>query len=278
MFRFRKQNPACFQMIRLWSGISARGFTLIEMLVSFAILGMLVVLVAQMVGSVAIVTAASGKRMSADDEVRTAFDRMAGDIAGMITRPEVNPLWVKKSGNDEFYFYSQAPASFTNAVNSQIALIGYRVTTNGLERLGRGLGWDEILFTNGPVSRNISSTNTVAPSIFRMEYALLMKPGSTNSDGSTNGNGVFMPTNNTGQAMQDVAGIVVALGILDQASRKIVSRDELDGLTSDTANFPDATASGIPTGSWITNARTLSIPAAARAQIRVYQRCFPLNR
>jgi hypothetical protein len=253
------------------------------MLVAVAILALLVVMVSQMVGSVASGTAASGKHISADDEARTAFDRMAADIAGMITRPDVNPFWVTNVGNDGFYFYSQAPASFTNTTNSQIALIGYCVTTNGLERLGLGQGWDNLLFTNGAVSTNTVVSNnytTIAPSVFRMEYALLMKPGSTNNGTTTtNGNGVYMKTNNPGQAMQDIAGIVVALGLLDQTSRKITPSGTVSGWSNDTTDFPDATANGISVGSWITNARSISgVPQAARAQIRVYQRYFPLNR
>jgi hypothetical protein len=237
---------------------------------------MLAAIVSQIVGSVAIVTSNSMKRMGADDEVRTAFDRMAGDFDGMVTRPDVNPLWVSNSGNDEFYFYSQAPASFTNAINSQIAILGYRVSTNGLERLERGLDWDDILFTNGTVSSNMTATNVLAPSVFRMEYSLIMKPGKTNNNGSANGFGVYMKTNNAGQAMQDVAGIIVTLGVLDQTSRSVVS----DGKLTDSdllSQFPDASTNGIPMGSWTTNARLLPIAPAARAQIRVYQRSFPLN-
>lgn len=268
---------------------SSAGFTLVEMLVAVAILAMLVVLVAQMVGSVASGTASSGKRISADDEARLVFDRMAGDFSGMVTRPEVNPLWSNITGNDEFYFYSQAPASFTNMSstvnsNSQIALIGYRVTTNGLERLGKGLGWDELLFTNGSISissATVANYSSIAPSVFRLEYVLLMKPGGTNNNGTTNGANTHAPTNNPGQSMKDVAGVVVALGILDMTSRKIVTPEKLTSLQNDPTTFPDNTVDGIPTGVWITNSRTLpasSLPIAARAQIRVYQRYFPLNR
>lgn len=263
--------------------VSVGGFTLIEMLVAVAILAMLVVLVAQMVGSVASGTAASGKHISADDEARLVFDRMAGDFSGMITRPDVNPLWVPKVGNDEIYFYSEAPAAYASTGTvSQVALIGYRVTTNGLERLGQGQSWDELLFTNGSVSTSgviAANYSAIAPSVFRMEHTLLMKPGSVNNNGTTNGANYYSQTNNLGKSMQDVAGVVVVLGILDQASQKIVK----SGVMTDSAlltQFLDSTSTGVPVGSWITNARTMSVtglPAAARAQIRVYQRYFPLN-
>ena len=269
---------------------SAGAFTLVEVLLAMVILALLVVMVSQMVGSVATGAAASGKRISADDEARLVFDRMAGDFAGMIIRPDVNPRWVPRTPNDEFYFYSQAPAAFTNASSSQnspIALIGYRVTANGLERLGRGLGWDELLFTNGAISTNNISSNdysAISPSVFRMEYALLMQPGSTNNNSTTNGTNTFRQTNNPGQSMQDVAGIVVALVILDQTSRKLVVNTNVfnNTMTNNVTYFTNAsTNGGIPVGTWITRARTIPVtiaPKGARDQIRVYQRYFPLNR
>lgn len=285
---FQTRNSSGVLSLRVKGGKG--GFTLIEMLVAVAILTMLVVLVAQMVGSVATGTSSSSKHISADDEARLVFDRMTADFAGMVTRPEVNPLWVTNRGNDAFYFYSQAPGLFTNTsstVNSdsQIALIGYRVTTNGLERLGKGLGWDDLVFaTNQSISISTATAteySAIAPSVFRLEYTLFMKPGSTNSNGTTNGANVHAPTNNLGQSMNDVAGVVIAIGILDQASRKITPASTINGWSNDTTTFPDAGVTGIPIGSWITNARMLpasSLPAAARSQIRVYQRYFPLNR
>ena len=268
------------------TGNSKSAFTIVELLIAVAVLALLVVMVAQMVGSIASGTAASSKRLGADDEARMVFDRMGGDFFGMIMRPDVNPLFITNSGNDEIYFYSRAPASFTNSTNSQnsqIALIGYRVTTNGLERLGQGLGWDDLLFTNGSVATNASSTNfsAIAPSVFRMEYTLLMKQGGTNNAGAVYGTNAFLQSNNPGQSMKDVSGIVVALGILDQASRKITPAGTVTGWSNDITDFPDATTnSGIPisgSSGWVTKARSITgVPQSARSQIRIYQRYFPL--
>lgn len=284
------------------------GFTLVELLVAAAIMVIFVVLVALMVRSVASGTSASSRHIDADDEIRTAFDRMRDDIAGMVQRPDVNPLWASSNGNDSFYFLSQAPASFAsaNSSNSRIALIGYTVNTNGLQRLGQGLGWDDssLQFTNGAVSTNASSTNyvTIAPSVFRMEYALLLKPGIyvTSSGTTTNtnniGTNVFSQTNFPGNGMKDVAGIVVSLAILDQTSQKIIPANVLVDSTLIGA-FPDATntvissgtttnngssSDGIPMTSWsaayLNATVTQKIPqAAARSQIRVYQRYFPIG-
>ena len=303
-------------------------FTLVEVLVACAVLVLLVVMVAEMVGSATSVTSASKKRLDADDEARLVFDRMDADIALMLKRPDVSPLFQTNANsndptdlNDAFFFYSQAPASSTNTTvnNSQIALIGYRVVStnqnaqsNGLTRLGVEESWDALSFITNVSTNGVDDTNyhLIAPSVFRMEFALLMKPGSTNNSTnfnigfagpvpsntvSTNGTNVFFQTNNLGQSLKDVAGIVVALAILDPTSQKIIGTNALTTLATNmedanTTNYQFAnqiysgTASnGIPVDSWKTNALNYSgtglsaIPPGARSEIRIYQRYFPIN-
>ena len=109
--------------------------------------------------------------------------------------------------------------------------------------------------------------------------------------------------------MQDVAGIVVAIAVLDPASTKIlpttsvmlngsrVTTPDMGTLISALADLPlantAATSNTTPdltispqrlmAEAWnneivtATFAKTADIPAAAAAQVRIYQRCFPLN-
>jgi prepilin-type N-terminal cleavage/methylation domain-containing protein len=270
------------------------GFTLVELLVACSILALLVVLVAQMVGSASSVTGNSKKRLDADDEARLVFDRVAGDINGMVKRRDINPLFLGSNGNDSFYFYSQAPAYSTNAAasNSQIALIGYSVTNSGigLVRFSMGQAWDSLAFSN-PSLTTITATSAtnfhvIAPDVFRMEYALRMKPGSVNNNGSVNGTNVVFQTNNAGQALRDVSGIVLAIAILDPTSRQVVGTNALTSLagvmadanTSSPNSAVSLTAPAIPADEWKTNALISSgIPPAARGQIRIYQRYIPIN-
>jgi prepilin-type N-terminal cleavage/methylation domain-containing protein len=272
------------------------GFTLVELLVACSILALLVVLVAQMVASASSVTGSSKKRLDADDEARLVFDRLAGDIGGMVKRRDINPLFLASNGNDAFYFYSQAPAYSAGALstnNSQLALIGYSVSDSGvgLLRFSAGQSWDALRFEDPSLTTitTTSSTNfhVIAPDVFRMEYALLMKPGSVNNTNglgpvtagtlSTNGTNVFFKTNNAGQAMKDVSGIIVAIALLDPTSRVIVTTNSLTTLAAP-AQMPDTSATGILVDLWQTSARNSSgIPLAPRSQIRVYQRYFPIN-
>lgn len=287
------------------------GFTLIEILVAATILCILAVIVSNIVGNTSVITTAGHKRLGADEEARIAFDRMAADFTGIVKRKDIDPLFLQKTGNDQFYFYSQAPANWTSSLsssvnNSQIALIGYAVGTNGgLQRYGDAQGWDSLSFAtpSASITNNTSNYTVIAPSVFRIEYALLMRPGSINNTNglgpvtdpalgfTTNGLGVYFQTNNAGQALHDVAGIVVALAILDPTSRKIVSSAAIPTMGNNTASFPDtivtsvvtsiingASGDGIPVGTWRTNTYSLlGVPVGARSQIRIYQRYFPLS-
>jgi hypothetical protein len=233
--------------------------------------------------------------MDADDEARMVMDRIAADLAQMPKRSDLGMLLVdNQSGNDELYFVSRAPgyAPSSGGSNSGLTLVGYRVNTNGFQRVGKGLGWDDLAFTNA-VTNNLTETDyhTIAPSVLRMEYALLMKPGTINYDATgTNSIGSnsstapsYLKTNSSGQAINDVAAIQVVITVLDQNSRKIVSSTSLEGL-SGSSSFPDfivsggtGATSGVAFGQWISNAPKAPAPRAAASQIRIYQRHFPLN-
>ncbi|MEI8312006.1 MAG: hypothetical protein WCH98_14750 [Verrucomicrobiota bacterium] len=266
--------------------LAVRGFTILELLVAGAVLSLLVVMVAQLVGSASLITSGSRKRMAADEEARMVFDRMAADFARMVKREDMDNLFVPAGGNDSMYFYSEAPALYTNtADNSQVAFVGYRLSNGRLERYSEGKAWDDLKFltfgSDGAVipatristgSLDANNYQVISPSVFRMEYAFLMKPGTTNSSGATNVANSYSQSNVVGLGMKDVSAVVVTLGVLDEASRRVIDTNAL-GAIADT--LADATSAPM-SGPWTTNvAASTNLPA--RAAIRVYQRYFPIN-
>ena len=143
-------------------------FTLVELLVSMAVLTILVVMVVQLVNATTKSTGASSKRLNADGQARMIFDRMALDFDRIVKRKDVDYVFFKNPyqpppspspaaapangpGNDWMFFYSEAPGYYT-ATGDQgtVALIGYRINPNNayypnipvLERLGKSLSWD----------------------------------------------------------------------------------------------------------------------------------------
>src|SRR5438105_265062 len=97
----------------------SHGFTLVELLVSVAVLVLLVLFVTTLVNSAATITTVSNKRMDADSQARQLLDRMAIDFAQMVKRNDLdffakgttapNSVGGAMIVNDQIAFYSQVP-------------------------------------------------------------------------------------------------------------------------------------------------------------------------
>lgn len=195
--------------------LHSSGFTLVEILVSIAILTIILVALAQMFTGAGISISNGGKRLDADGQARMFFDRLATDLAGMSKRPDIDFLFSKQAGNDRCFFYSESPAYLASTTPSgtqgTASLIGYQINSSyQLERLGYGLNWDQASATAGSMNFLAFPTNnlyTPAPSstindgnsglwstviatdgittnyhvmadmVFRFEYCFLLKDG-----------------------------------------------------------------------------------------------------
>ena len=112
------------------------GFTLIEMLVSMAVLVLLIVVVSQMVNSTATLTKNSGKHMDSDSQARDVSTASRWISPGWCSGRDADTLFVKSTGNDKMFFYSETPSYFSGDASgvtpapqndSPLSLIGYRV-------------------------------------------------------------------------------------------------------------------------------------------------------
>jgi type II secretory pathway pseudopilin PulG len=134
-------------------------FTLVEMLVSIAVLVMLAFLIMELFNSATATATLSRKHIDADEEARAVLDRMGSDLARMVKRPDVNYIFYKNNGagstgsNDAMFFYSEGPGyistSATSSGSSTMSLVGFRINPNNpfysgipvMERLGENLTW-----------------------------------------------------------------------------------------------------------------------------------------
>src|SRR5262249_24029867 len=94
-------------------GRLSNGFTVVEILVSVAVLVVLVLFLSRLFSSAAAVTAAGNKRMDSDAQIRPLFDRMAVDFAQMVKRSDVD-YYLKSStnpqpGNDQIASFAPFP-------------------------------------------------------------------------------------------------------------------------------------------------------------------------
>lgn len=293
------------------------GFTLLEILVSVAVLALLIALIAQMTSGQMNTTSLSNKRLDADSQARVVFDRMAGDFAGMLNRPDADFYLQKDSGSDALYFFSDAPAfsSATPSERNPVSLIGYRLSsTNGLERLSKGLNWSNVPFltyTGAPVTTDMQpiaestiasafkeefgqSTNAtrIGEGVFRFEVGFLLKPYDTNaayfSDQPYNKRTPSASPAGPGHrsingiGLSDVQAVVVTLAILDDQSRKVLGIPPTASLEGMAAKLPDMAGEDPVAPSWqavlTNNISVLGVPPKAGSQVRIYQRMFPLSR
>src|SRR5437016_2172943 len=135
----------------------SNGFTIVELLVSVAVLVVLVLLVSRLFSSAATVTTSGNKRMNADAQLRPLFDRMAVDFSQMIKRSDVD-YYLKSSanaqaGNDQMAFYSAVAGYYpSSGSQSPISVVGYRINSiSKLERMSKGLVWNGVSVTDTPV-------------------------------------------------------------------------------------------------------------------------------
>ena len=275
-------------------------FTLTELLVSITILTLIVLVITRLVFSASQITVAGSKRIDADEQVRPLFERLGVDLAQMIKRSDVdfcgkgtaapNSVGSAMPGNDQLAFYSAVPGYHSSSLSpSPISLVAYRITTNKLERMAKGLWWNgaspsgfPIVFlpltisANWPAATNGDSDpdyELLGPYIFRFEYYYILKNGAasvTPWDAAAGHASV--------RGLQDVAAISISIGALDPKSRQLTTNENLAALGQAMTDFSAAMSPGDLLAQWqnVLNDAT-GIPPPSLAAVRLYERTFPLT-
>jgi prepilin-type N-terminal cleavage/methylation domain-containing protein len=277
-----------------------RAFTIVELLVSVAVLAVLVLLVSRLFSSAASIITSGNKRMDADAQLRPVFDRMAVDFSQMVKRSDVD-YYVKslsnaQAGNDQIAFYSTVAGYYpSSGSQSPTSVVSYRInstlgstTFSKLERMSKGLVWNGVSTTNTPVvflPLTISATwpaatngnldsdyELIGPYIFRFEYSYLLKNGNVSitpwdtSAGHTSVSG-----------MQDVAAVSVCIAAMDQKSRVLISDSQLTTLAGRLNDFTGSMRPGDLLSQWQTVLDGITdIPRPSVSAVRIYERYFYL--
>ena len=150
------------------------GFTLIEIMVAVAVLVILILFVAQLTNSAAVITRVGNKHIDADTQARTVLDRLGFDIGRMIRRNDLDYYikgatgytghgnghgWGKKltggqQGSDQCAFFASVPGYYPQSSGQgPISLVAYRINQNSttstapylqMERMAKGLLWNGV--------------------------------------------------------------------------------------------------------------------------------------
>jgi len=289
---------------------SNSAFTIVELLVSVAVLVVLVLLVSRLFSSAAMITTSGNKRMDAEAQIRPLFERMAVDISQMLKRSDVD-YYLKSSanaetGNDQIAFYSGATAYYPCSgcpSPSPIAIIVYRINAaQQLERGAKQLPWNGATNTpstsqtpmifglagsdNGalPVTINTiwtAATNAtvdidyydlIGPYVFRFEYHYVLKNGSFSITPWDTSTG-----HSSVSGMQDVAAISVCIATIDPKSKVLISDSQLTTLAGRLPDFSASMTSGGLLSQWQAALDgTTDMARPAIQGVRIYERYFYL--
>ena len=178
---------------------AAGAFTLVELLVSIAILALILSIVGVMIGTMSRTIGDTRKMLNSDDQARLVFARMDSDFSRMIKRKDVDIIFAKQTAgsastgaNDSIYFVTEASGSnsntgwFSNTSANALTLAGYCIAPDAqgtkintivnsplldLSRLGHALTWDtassspdNLVFVSFAAPTSGSTTSTLITS------------------------------------------------------------------------------------------------------------------
>ena len=150
---------------------TSHAFTLMELLISVAVMTIIILMVAQLMSSATAISRTSNKHIDTDTQARVILDRMATDFAKMLKRTDVNyylkgtasykahgnghgygagKVGKDQLGSDQIAFFTQVPGYYPAGAQSPISLVSYRVNQSNstnraylkLERMSKGLLWN----------------------------------------------------------------------------------------------------------------------------------------
>lgn len=196
-----------------------RGFTLVEILASAALLAVIVVLGAGIVGSAASVSRTTVQRAGLREEARSVFDRMALDFSSAV---RCDTYQIQTTTNSATSSGLSLLARSGRSDTARLQRIDYQVSTNGLFRSVREVGWDD--------SQDLGAVpagtgELLSPAVGRMVAQTLLNDGTTQA----------AMTNPSVRSNPRPVGVRVALALADAGQRK--SR----GLVPPTLNVTNST-------------------------------------
>ena len=284
------------------------GFTLVELMVTMAILAVLVLFVTSLVNSAATITTLGNKRMDADTQARQLLDRMAVDFAQMVKRDDLD-FFAKgtvaprtaggtMAGNDKIAFYSAVSGYYPSAGSqSPVSLVGYRINAasgsaslNKMERLGIGLVWNGVSTTDTPV---VFLPLTIGPSASSPAGNWPQAISSATSDSAhyeligpqvfrfeycyvlTDGTRpITAPASSSG-----IAAIILDIAMIDPKSNVLISNAQLTALAGQLNDYSAGMVPGQLPALWQSklDANPTGLPRAAVSAIRLYERQFYLS-
>jgi len=289
-----------------------RAFTLVEMLVALAIVGILVVMINQIMGSASATTMRSQKNLDAASEAQFILDRMAIDFGQMPLRSDVDYEFADAPlGSGTIAFYSTVDglasgSAETTATARTLSVVGYKMVTDPvvgpvLERGARQLDWSggglagpmQFTMINGTGGQiqamKASSASTLPPvdpltggsnyqifgdQIFRFDLCYLVTVSAT----APNVSATTQLQTTAPASISNLSAIVVGIAVLDTQSRSMVSDyTKLALALPNPQPGKDILAVWTPALNDPNFPKNAGIPSRAAQAVRIFQRYFYLR-
>jgi prepilin-type N-terminal cleavage/methylation domain-containing protein len=259
------------------------GFTLIELVVSMAVLTIMLTMVLQITNSARNAVKLTESKSNNDAIARRAFDRISRDLAQIVIRDDARIEFKSNPGNDQISFLTRAKG-FTaagDAGDRDVSLVSYSILYDATagERLLRG-SCGNLFAVASPAALKLDASlpfSAVSPDNlqllsnnvirFEVEYLIQGASGVTQE--------ITAPATS-----QNLRGLVITLVTLDDWGRRAIKPDHLESLT---ANFTDAATGKQTLKTWslkrdeLAKSGIAGLPKDALQSIRCYQRTFMIQ-
>lgn len=288
-----------------------RAFTLVEMVATIGILGLMGIFVVQTIDVVRKTTERSEGMLDAASEARLALDRIGLDLAGMFIRKDMDyefqNLAYNDAADDIMRFYSEV---FTRHASSAISdesvrlsVVGYRMIQDddnklALYRGSRGISYFESLtgdnfmglkpltgtdnfdvvslWTVDATLAGTANYDLLSPGVFRLEIALIDSDGNLVDVAPTASlHGGAATTD-----IEDIAYLIVGIAVLSPEARIKATSSHVNALAS---ALPAVTASQpTPFEAWAgyidgSTSFPTAVPIAIANNVRFFQRAYPIS-
>jgi prepilin-type N-terminal cleavage/methylation domain-containing protein len=257
----------------------AAGFTLVELLVTMAILSVILTMAFQVTESSRKAIRLSESRSSNDAIAREVFDRINRDISQMIVRKdarlELNSINNNRNDNFAFFTLNKGINSGGAVGTRNVSLVRYQILNTTIVRGSNG-------HSTGANTLNLISTlqhpntpggslHTLSNNVLRMEVEYLVENPAATPPTITKT--VTAPAHG---AKGNLRGLIITIATADV---KALSAIKTANHTTVANSFVDATATANTQDVWSARRNSLAIPGVppdALKSIRIYQRTFLL--
>ena len=262
-----------------------RGFTLLELMVTMAIISVVLTATASISGHALMVQRGARARLESQRAANALFGQLRHDLAERVQRADTPLRFTRKSGNDELTLITKRYgfAVQSDSADRRVSIASFRVRDHQLERAAAGFefGDDPALRPDlatgtlalinippdGPEAPADEAFQTLTAGVFRLEFSFLLSSADK-------------PISATRPADPDqIDAVVVTAASLDPSRRRMLDKEQLDRLAE---QFRDAEDGQLPAARWSESTASLTstlpgFPLDPLQNVRIHQSIFPLR-